>query len=187
MIDDPSSSIANSPLALDQTATVYMVQQFTYLGSVIAADGSLLPELQAKEAKASAAMGRLNSHPWRKPCISRNTMLQIFNALVETVILYGTETWPAPITTLKTVDMLQTKGLRRIQGLRWVDSVSNERLLQTTQQTPFLIGIVERTLRRYGHLLRMPSHLPAKIILDFSPETTLLETTPQKTETSMVR
>ena len=54
---DPSSSIANPPVALDQTTTVDWVQQFMYLGLVIAADGLFLPELQARIAKASAAMG----------------------------------------------------------------------------------------------------------------------------------
>ena len=84
MVVDLSSSIANPPVAPDQTTTVDLVQQFTYLFSVIAAYGSLFPELQARIAKASDAMGRLNRH-----LISRNTMLGIFNALVGSVIPYG--------------------------------------------------------------------------------------------------
>ena len=39
MVVDPSSTLANPPVVLDQTTVVDVVQQFTYLGSIIAADG----------------------------------------------------------------------------------------------------------------------------------------------------
>ena len=114
-------------------------------------------------------MGRLNRHLWRKPNISRTTKLRIFNALVGSVMLYGAETWQASAATLKKIDVFHAKSLRRIEGLRWSDFVSNEKLLQLTKQSWFSTQAAERTLRWFGHLLRMPPHLPAKMIYDFDP------------------
>ena len=89
----PPSPAANSSVSLDSTTSIEVVQDFTYLGSIISSNGSLLPELQARLSKASSVMGRLNRHLWQKPKISHTTKLWIFNALVGSVMLYGAETW----------------------------------------------------------------------------------------------
>ena len=60
MAIDPSSPAVNSPVSLDSTTSIEVVKDFTYLGSVISSNGSLLPELQARLSKASYVMGRLN-------------------------------------------------------------------------------------------------------------------------------
>ena len=166
---DPSSPAVNSPVSLNSTTSIEVVKDFTNLGSVIFSNGSLLPELQARLSKASSVMGRLNRHLWRKPNISRTTKLRIFNALVGSVIFYGAETWQASAATLKKIDAFHARSLRRIEGLRWSDFVSNEKLLQHTKQSWFSTQAAERTLRWFGHLLRMPPHLPAKMIYYFNP------------------
>ena len=107
--------------------------------------------------------------PWRKPSISHRTKMRIYNALVGSVILYRAETWPATQSVLSTVNIAQTKHLRRIDGLRWHYFVSNENLLALTAQTPFSVQLAQRTLRWYGHLLRMHPDTPARTIFDFDP------------------
>ena len=160
---DPSSPAVNSPVSLDSTTGIEVVQEFTYLGSILSSDGSLLPKLQARLFKASSAMGRLNRHLWRKPNISRTTKLWVFNTLV------GAKTWQASAATLKEIEIFYSKSLRGIKVPRWSDVVSNEKLLQLTKYSRFSIQAAERTLRWSGHLLRMPPHLPAKTIYDFNP------------------
>ena len=110
----PSSLTVNSPVSLDRTISIEVVQRFTYLGCTIFSDGSLLPDLQARISKASCAMGRLNCHLWRKLNISCSTKLRICIALVGSVMLYGAETWHASIAELKAIDVFQRKSLRRI-------------------------------------------------------------------------
>jgi hypothetical protein len=152
---DPSSPAVISPVSLDATTSIEVVQKFTSLGSTISSDG-FLPELQANLSKASSVMVRLNRHLWRKPNISRSTKLRIFNALVGSVMLYGAETWQASAATLMAIDRFQSKILRRIEALRWADFVSNEKLLHLIKQSRSSTQAAERTLRWFGHLLRMP-------------------------------
>ena len=119
-------------------------------------------------AKASAVVGRLSAL-WRKPSISRRTKMRIYNASVGSVLLYGAETWPATQSVLSTVNIAQTKHLRRIEGLRWYEVVSNENLLALTAQTPFSVQLTQRTLRWCGHLLCMPPKLPRERFLTLIP------------------
>ena len=170
---DPSSPAVNSPVSLDSNTSIELVKDFTYLGSVISSNGSLLPELQARLSKVTSVMGRLNRYLWRKPNISRKTKLRIFNAQVGSVMLYGAATWQASAATLKKIDVFHTKinrlkkidvfhTKRRIEGLRWSDFVSNEKLLQLTEQSWFSTQAAERTLRWFGHMLRMPHIYPQR-------------------------
>ena len=117
----------------------------------------------------SVMICRLNRHLWRKPNISCTSKLRIFNALVGSVMLSGVETWQASAAILKKIDIFHAKSLRSIEGVRWSDFVSNEKLLQLTKQSWFSTQAAEQTLRWFGHLLRMSPHLPAKMIYDFDP------------------
>ena len=135
-----------------------IVEEFTYLGSILSNDGSILKDLMHRITKASAVVGR-PSALWRKPSISRKTKMRIYYTSVGSVLLYGAETWPATQSVLSTVNISQTKHLRRIEGLRWHDFVSNENLLALTAQTSFSVQLAQRTLRWYGYPLRMaPRH-----------------------------
>ena len=147
-------------------APVEVVKNFTYLGSVLSNEGSIEEEVCSRVSKASSIVGRLNNL-WRMPHISRRTKMRIYNASVGSVLLYAAETWPLKSTILSMIDVCQTKQLRRIQGLRWDDFVSNARLLALTSQVPFSVQIAHRTLRWFGHLLRMPTTTPARIVYDF--------------------
>ena len=103
--------------------------------------------------------------------------MRIYNASVGSVILYGAETWPATQSVLSIVNIAQTKHLRHIEGLRLHDFVSNENLKVLTAQTPFSVQLAQRTLRWYGHLLRMNPDTPARTIFDFDPPTRWKDTT----------
>ncbi|XP_065564235.1 uncharacterized protein LOC136029660 [Artemia franciscana] len=145
-----------------------IVEEFTYLGPILSNDGSILKDLMHRIAKASAVVGRLSAF-WRKTSISCRTKMRIYNALVRSVLLYRDKTWLATQSVLRTVNIAQTKHLRRIEGQPWHDFVSNENLLALTAQTPFLVQLAQRTLRWYGHLLRMSPDTPARTIFYFDP------------------
>ena len=49
MAIDPSCPTINSPVSLDSTTGIEVVQDFTYLASITSSNGSLLPELYRRE------------------------------------------------------------------------------------------------------------------------------------------
>jgi len=68
------------------------VLSFVSLGSTIACNGSLDPELDKRIGKASGAFNSLNKI-WYKKKISLKTKIRIFESAVLTILLYAAETW----------------------------------------------------------------------------------------------
>jgi sorting nexin-29 len=169
MIVDSAGNTANSPAFNVSGHTVEVVKSFTYLGSVITENGSVETEVQSRIGKAASIMARLCRSVWSKPNISRKTKMRIYNTTVTQVLLYGAETWPAAASARDAIDVAQTKFLRRIEGIRWDDFVSNTRLLALTDQTPNSRQVAARTLRWFGHLVRMPAETPASTLFNFDP------------------
>ena len=169
MIIDPAGNSANSPSFNVLGHTIEVVKSFTYLGSVVSDNGSTEMKVQSRIAKAASIMARLCRSLWSKPNISRKTKMRIYNTTVTQVLLYGAETWPAAASVRDAIDVAQTNFLRRIEGIKWYDFVSNTRLLTLTDQTPNSRQLAIRTLRWFGHLIRMPEEAPASILFNFDP------------------
>ena len=81
------------------------------------------------------------------------------------VLLYGWETWTLTKDLRRRLNSFGTRSLRRILGYRWLDFVSNERLLRETQMRFVTCIARERQLRLYGHVAHFPDADPAHQIL----------------------
>ena len=149
---------------------VEFVTSFTYLGSVITNNGSILPEINRRRALAASAMKTLWKPLWRHHSITRETKLRIYNTSVLSILLYGAETWPLNKTLAARVDGFDTRALRTIEGIKWQDRVSNIRLRERTQQTPASRLAAQRRMRWYGHVKRLPPDHPTRTILEFQPK-----------------
>jgi hypothetical protein len=149
--------------------TVEVVKQFTYLGSIVCSNGSLDAEISARAAKANSVFGRLLKTVFHKPQISRLTKARIYSASVASVMLYSAETWSLTQTQTLKVDAIQTKHLRKIERSRWPDRVRNSEILRSFKLPPLSEQLESRSLRWYGHLLRLPAQTPARLIFDFDP------------------
>ena len=68
------------------------VQEFMYLGSIIARDGHIKTELQKRMSKTSMSFRllrkRLNNHN-----VSIRVKGKIYRAIILSTLLYGAETW----------------------------------------------------------------------------------------------
>ena len=91
MMISPSSAIT-IPMDIDGEL-VEFVPSFIYLGSIVSADGSIEAEITSRIGKAAGAMQRLSNALWKRRCISRQTKIRMYRALVSSVLLYGSETW----------------------------------------------------------------------------------------------
>ena len=79
---------------------VETVSKFTYLGSEIDSDseGYSYPEIHRRLGNAGSIMAQLDN-VWRQQRLRLSTKLRIYTSLVQSVVLYCSETW-----TLREVD-----------------------------------------------------------------------------------
>ena len=80
-------------------------------------------------------------------------------------MLYGRETWTLNRDLRQKLNSFGARSLRRILGCRWLDFVSNERLLRETQMRFVTCIVREHRLRLYGHVARFPDADPSHQIL----------------------
>ena len=156
------------PLTFDGIQ-VKFVSKFKYLGSTIANNGDLRPEITRRRALAMSAMKSLARPLWNQRSVSRKTKMRVYNSTVLSILLYGAESWPLNKSLSARIDGFDSRALRRIEGIFWPQRISNEDLRALTQQPPASRIAAMRRVRWYGHLLRLPPHHPTKAMLDFNP------------------
>ena len=93
--------------------------------------------------------------------MSLQTKIRLYNALVISVLLYGSEseTW-----TLLKADERRLKVFhmqRRILGIRWFHFVTNALVTSQTGEEGLTIRICRRRLSIFGHVRRLPEATPA--------------------------
>ena len=69
------------------------VKSFTYLGSILANDGSITEDINGRIAKAAYTFGRLKRAIWDSSDISVQTKCKVYKSVVLGTLLYSAETW----------------------------------------------------------------------------------------------
>ena len=68
---------------------IEMVEQFTYLGSVLSGDGEIMEDVKSRIAKASRAFGCLRVPIFNNPILSIPTKRAVYRATVVSVLIMG--------------------------------------------------------------------------------------------------
>jgi len=110
---------------------------------------------------AGSIMAQLDK-VWRQQRLSLSTKLRICTSIVQSVVLYGSETWTVHKVDSGRIQSFHMQALRRILGIRWYDKVSNAVVNERTKlpDVPFLIAdrrhslLVTFVAYRRTHLLR---------------------------------
>ena len=89
---DGLSAADIAPLQTD-SGEIEMVNNFTYLGSVVSSDGEILEDIRCRLAKASRVFGCLQHSVFANDALSVGTRRAVYEATVLAVLLYGAETW----------------------------------------------------------------------------------------------
>jgi endonuclease/exonuclease/phosphatase family metal-dependent hydrolase len=145
------------------------VTQFVYLGSTIKNNGSTETEIKTRIGKAAAAFNTLHK-VWKNANISLKTKIRLLNSNVLTVLLYGCETWKDIPELDKKLASFHQRCLRRILRIKWQDHITNETVLQRTQQEDLKVTLIKRRLQWLGHVMRMNEERYPKMILNWHPE-----------------
>jgi len=110
---------------------------FVYLGSSQSSDGQCRPDIQRRIGYASAVMSSLDNL-WKHKRLSLPIKLRFYLALVQSVLLYASETWTLTVAGSKTLDAFHMKCQRRIlgTGISWQQFVRNEEITTRTGLPP---------------------------------------------------
>ena len=115
------------------------VDSFTYLGSLITDDGSSSRDITYRIAKATSAMCRLSNPLFRKHRISIRTKINMYRALVFSVLLYGSEAWAATLADRSRLHVFDMRCQRCLLRVFWQQQVSNQSI-STACHPPSLYG-----------------------------------------------
>ena len=137
------------------------VEDFKYLGSYIM---STKQDIKVRKAKAWKALNGMKKI-WTSN-ISRPVKLRLFLATVESVLLYGSETWTLTEALEKSLNGCYTRMLRAVFDVSWRDHMTNKQLYGNIPKVTDKVR--SRRLQFAGHCYRHPE-LPANEVLLWQP------------------
>ena len=149
---------------------VVCVDSFTLLGSLITNDGYSSRDITSRIAKAASAMCRQSNPLFRKHRISIRTKINMYRALVVSVLIYGSEAWATTLADRRRLDVFDMRCQRRHLRVFWQQHVSNQSIRERTKQPTASSLLRQRRLRWFGHLHRMPSSLPVRRDQEAAPK-----------------
>ena len=135
-----------------------MVEDFTYLGSNIQSTDK---DIQIRKAKAWAALNKLDKI-WKSE-LNINMKRNFFEAVVESVLLYGSTTWTLTKKQEARLDGCYTRMLRAALNVSWEDHPTKRFLYGPLP--PVTTKIRERRLRFAGHCYRSKHELVSDVLL----------------------
>ena len=110
----------NTSLVSSDGSPFELVQDFKYLGGYT--DSGY--DMNTRIGQAWSALDSLNK-VW-KAAIKNETKLKVFKVSVETILLYGSETWTLNVARSKKPDGSYTKILCTVYNISWRDHVTNK-------------------------------------------------------------
>ena len=146
------------PLRSQTGKDLKRVKDFIYLGSWI---NTTERDLSVRIAKSWAASNKMDII-W-KSALDRKLKVQFFRATVESVLLYGSETWTLTAQQERKLDGCYTRLLRASLNISWKQRLTNKVLYGNIP--PVSQTVRERRLRFAGHCLRANSECISQVIL----------------------
>ena len=134
------------------------VKDFVYLGSWIA---NTEHDFVVRKAKAWAACHKMKNI-W-KSRLCRRLKIQLFQATVESILLYGSETWTMNKSLVKRVDGCYTRMLRMALNIDWKARLTNNTVYGKLPRVS--TKIQERRMRLAGHVHRHADLVANKVVL----------------------
>ena len=149
--------------------TIAKVDNFRYLGSIVAENGGSEEDIAMRKRSAQHVFVCLKNI-WRARNISLKTKMRIFNASVKTVLLYGSETWKSTKGITSGLQAFVNRKLRYIAGIWWPQKIKNEDLLKLTKQEKLVVTITRQKWKWIGHTLKKPTNSTTRRALEWNPQ-----------------
>ena len=133
------------------------VKDFKYLGAWMQ---STEADIRTRKALAWKACNNLNNI-WRSN-LTKNIKVKLFQATVESVLLYGSETWTVTNKIGKSLDGCYTRMLRKALDVSWKDHITNKELYGDLPKITTQIS--KRRLQFAGHCKRSEGKIVSDLV-----------------------
>jgi len=160
------SESTNDNNTVTVVVTLYLV---VFINKVTLHQAQLVTEIHRRMGIAGSIMAQLDN-VWHQQRLSLSTKLRIYTSLVQSVALYGSETWTMRKVDSDRIQSFHMQALRRILGIRLYDKVSNAVVNDKTKLPDLPSLIDDRRHSLFGHICRLPENTPASQALQLSIE-----------------
>ena len=137
---------------------IKMVDEFKYLGGWMSSSAK---DMKIRIAQAWTACHKLIKI-W-KSSLNMNIKVRLFTTTVESVLLYGSESWTLTSNQERKMDGVYTRMLRMVKNISWKQHITNEVLYGRLPKVSDKIR--ERRLKKAGHCWRHPEEVAHELIL----------------------
>ena len=120
-------------------------------------------------AKTASSMCHLSKPLFRKHRISIRTKINMYRALIVSVLLYGSEAWATTLADRRRLDVFDMRCQRRLLRVFWQQHISNQTIRERTKRPTASSLLRQRRMRWFVHLHPMLSSLPVRRVIDFNP------------------
>ena len=154
-----------SPIFTINGLNLKKVECFRYLGSNISSNCRLDDEIHYRIAQATGSYGRLVQRVFRNNNLKLDTKIAVYNAVVLSTLLYGSETWTPYRSQIRNLEQFHMNSLRKILGITWKDRVPHTEILDRTGCVSLESLLNRNILRWLGHVVRMEDcRLPKQLL-----------------------
>ena len=159
-----------------ENSEIECVKEFPYLGSIIAANRRMDPDVEKRLSQASKAFGALRKSVFSDKNLSLCTKREVYQECVISVLLYGSECWIPLKKHLRKLDSFHHRCIRMILVIsskaQWQQRITNTELRRRWEDPRTIsTGVRSRHLEWLGHLACMPNHrLPKTALFSWLPQ-----------------
>ena len=100
--------------------------------------------------------------------IDLSRLIQVYEAMVVSVMLYNSSSWSATKIFLDKLDVCHRRHLRAILNVKWPAVIKNKKLYEVCNTTPLSERVRLSRWRMLGHILRSPENSPASLALHYA-------------------
>jgi Reverse transcriptase (RNA-dependent DNA polymerase) len=160
---------ANFEVLINDDVEIKQVEKFKYLGATLNKNGLGRQEILTRVQNGKRVVGCLNSVWWDRH-ISRKTKKRLGRTLVESVMCYGAELWTMGVDEKRRIQAVEMDYLRRSAGISRLERRTNEEVRHIMNATETINDRIEkRSLKWFGHVMRMPEERWPKKIFHWNP------------------
>jgi len=139
-------------LKLDKDSEIEFCQEYKYLGVIFDTSEIDDKEMRSRVIQARKCIACLNRILWSKD-IRKERKLNIYNALIKSSLLYGSETWRLTENNKRQVEATEMDDLRRSSRISRKETIRNVTIRQQTElEEPIIKEIEQNQLTWYGHV-----------------------------------